>query len=119
MIDTGDVVFHRPSRETWVVAYVRGDRLCACGWPESLAALSDCLLVEKASEAERMELLRRMAEDGSDSRGRYARAALAASEARPVQHKPGCDALGGYGHGIGPCQCGAAPPQPAPQGDAQ
>ena len=22
-------------------------------------------------------------------------------------HKPGCDALGGYGHGVGPCTCGA------------
>lgn len=77
MIDTADIVFHRPSRETWVVAYVRGDRLCACGWPETLAALSDCVLVEKASASERMALLQRMAESGADSRGRYARQALA------------------------------------------
>lgn len=23
------------------------------------------------------------------------------------EHKPGCEALGGYGHGVGPCTCGA------------
>lgn len=23
------------------------------------------------------------------------------------EHKPGCEALGGYGHGVGPCHCGA------------
>lgn len=22
-----------------------------------------------------------------------------------INHKPGCDALGGYGHGVGPCTC--------------
>ncbi len=84
-IDTADVIFHRPSRETWLVAYVRGEHLCACGWPESLAALSDCLLVEKASAEERMELLRSMASgSGGDSRNRYARAALAAQPAPSV-----------------------------------
>ncbi len=77
-IDTGDHVFHRPSRETWLVAYVSGDRLCACGWPESLARLSDCLLVEKASDEARIDLLRSIAgSGGNDSRVRYARAALA------------------------------------------
>lgn len=24
------------------------------------------------------------------------------------EHKSGCDALGGYGHGVGPCSCGAS-----------
>lgn len=24
-----------------------------------------------------------------------------------ADHKPGCEALGGYGHGVGPCTCGA------------
>lgn len=33
-------------------------------------------------------------------------------------HRPGCDALGGYGHGVGQCDCGAAPPtQEAPADD--
>lgn len=25
-----------------------------------------------------------------------------------TEHRQGCDALGGYGHGVGPCTCGAA-----------
>jgi len=25
----------------------------------------------------------------------------------PIQHRQGCDALGGYGHGVGSCTCGA------------
>lgn len=29
-------------------------------------------------------------------------------------HKPGCEALGGYGHGVGPCTCGADTPSAAP-----
>lgn len=81
-IDTGDTVFHRPSRETWLVAYVRDDRLCPCGWPESLAYVSDCLLVEKASPEARLDVLRMMAAS-SGSRGRYARAALGMSEGEP------------------------------------
>jgi hypothetical protein len=34
---------------------------------------------------------------------------LAAHEAekQAVEHRPGCDALGGYGHGVGACNCGA------------
>ena len=46
-INPGDVVFHRPTRETWMVRYVRGDRLAWLGWPPGEARLSDCLLVEK------------------------------------------------------------------------
>ena len=80
MIDTGDIVFHRPTRETWVVAYVKGKHLCPCGWPESLAQLTDCLLVEKASTSERMRLLESMAASNYfDSRVRYARHALRAA----------------------------------------
>lgn len=57
-IDTGDSVFHRPSRETWLVKRVRGDRLEWCGWPPGTAALSDCLLVRKATPDERAKLLK-------------------------------------------------------------
>lgn len=60
-IDTGDYVHHAPSGEDWVVAYVRGDRLCPCGWPESLADLSDCTLTRKATPKERLSLLKSMA----------------------------------------------------------
>lgn len=43
-------------------------------------------------------------------------AAIAKQQASPeaLEHRPGCDALGGYGHGVGPCDCGATPPS-APQ----
>ena len=90
MIDTGDRVFHRPSRETWIVAYVRDGRLCACGWPESLVPLADCLLVDKATRADRLSLLGAMATGhGADSRTRYARDALDATQAKATQG--GCD----------------------------
>jgi hypothetical protein len=73
-IDTGDTVLHKPSGETWTVAYVRGDHLSWCGWPEGIAILSDCELVKAASDDERMSLLQQMARmEGNDSRGRYAR----------------------------------------------
>lgn len=45
----------------------------------------------------------------------YARQAIAADRAVragdapkqvEVEHRQGCDALGGYGHGVGPCSCG-------------
>ncbi len=26
-------------------------------------------------------------------------------------HKPGCEALGGYGHGVGPCSCSEVQPE--------
>lgn len=79
-IDTGDTVFHRPSRETWLVACVIGDRLMWCGWPEGQGALADCLLVEKATHAERLDLLHRMAETtGQDARGQFARDKLTAA----------------------------------------
>lgn len=71
-IDTGDTVFHRPSRETWLVAFVRDDRLAWCGWPEGWANVGDCMLVDKASDAERSALLREMAMRGNDMRQRYA-----------------------------------------------
>lgn len=74
-IDTADHVLHRPSGETWLVAYVRGDRLSACGWPDTMAAIADCDLVKKASQAERLELLRSMAK-GEGHRASHARDAL-------------------------------------------
>lgn len=70
-IDTADHIRHAPSGEDWVVAYVRGDRLVCCGWPESMAALADCTLIKKATPAERDKLLADMADCGG-SRGAYA-----------------------------------------------
>lgn len=76
-IDTGDTVFHRPSRETWQVAMVFGRWLHPCGWPDTTADLRDCLLVERASGAERRRLLAEMADSVSlDPHAEYARARL-------------------------------------------
>jgi hypothetical protein len=72
-IDTADHIHHEPSGEEWLVAYVRGDHVVCCGWPESAAKLSDCRLVRKASRAERHCLLIDMAGSGAGgSRGSYA-----------------------------------------------
>jgi hypothetical protein len=77
MIQTGDVVFHRPSGERWVTAFVEGRYLSWCGWPEGMAHLEDCELVEKATPESRDKLLRQMADMNSDdSRRRYARRVL-------------------------------------------
>lgn len=79
-IDTGDIVRHEPTGEKWVVAYVRGDRLAWCGWPEGEAALSDCILITKATPEGRDKLLSGMAENTDGARGRYARNRLATKE---------------------------------------
>lgn len=77
-IDTGDHVRHEPSGEEWVVAYTTGDRLVCCGWPESMALLSDCTLTKRADAKDRDDLLMCMAAiAGDDSRARYARRRLA------------------------------------------
>lgn len=78
-IGTADSVRHEPTGETWLVAYVQGDRLAWCGWPEGTALVADCTLTRKANEEERYRLLRQMAHmnDERDPRCRYARRALA------------------------------------------
>lgn len=71
-IDTGDYVKHGPTGESWVVAYVRGDRLAWCGWPEGEASLEHCTLIQKAAPGEREKLLQEMTKC-SGARGTYAR----------------------------------------------
>ena len=68
----GDTVLHRPTGETWVLAW--GDAadtwgcdgtigsVSACGWPESIARMSDCDLVTACSDAEHEEMLRTWAD---------------------------------------------------------
>ena len=59
LIGPGDVVLHRPSGQKLVVAYADAARndLGWCGWPEGIARLSDCELVEKATPQERARLI--------------------------------------------------------------
>ncbi len=72
-MDTGDVVLHHPTGEKWVVAFVKGDRLAWCGWPEGTANVSDCELITPATPEERLSLLRQMAAmQGPDMRKTYA-----------------------------------------------
>ena len=76
--DTADIVFHHPTQEHWLVAYVKGDRLAWCGWPEGEAKTEDCTLWKKATDQERTDLLNFMAQmTGIDRRKVYAQQRLA------------------------------------------
>src|SRR5471032_3735 len=44
---------------------------------------------------------------------------VAAQQHAQAKHRPGCDALGGYGNGIGPCSCGIQHAQRAGSGEAK
>jgi hypothetical protein len=57
----GDHVLHRPTGETWVVAFVDGDDLAACGWPFSIVPVSDCSLVKACTDAKHIERLHELA----------------------------------------------------------
>lgn len=74
-MQTGDTVLHRPSGETWSVAFIDGDELVPRGWPLSYAKVADCELVKQCSSEVRAEIMRDMARmsDRSDPRCRYAR----------------------------------------------
>lgn len=53
MIKANDIVFHKPTGETWVVCGVHqdGKTLIPCGWPfPSIAEVSDCELVEQRNK---------------------------------------------------------------------
>ncbi|MDR5839371.1 hypothetical protein [Caballeronia sp. LZ034LL] len=86
---------------------------------EALGDAYDCMRVWNAWNVGTMSQddFQRVADD--DSRiEEIANAAITAlssalategGEATPIEHRQGCSALGGYGHGVGPCDCGAAP----------
>lgn len=70
-IGPGDVVLHRPSGEQWTVAYADPARndLGWFGWPEGIARLSDCELVEKATPEQRAQSIAAWAgKHGNDHR---------------------------------------------------
>lgn len=87
-IETGDTVFHGPTGETWTVAYVQGDRLAWCGWPEGEARLSDCKLTKKGTPEYREKLLNDLANmPDEDARRRYARHVLGRSGVSSTKEK--------------------------------
>ena len=71
---TADVVFHKPTGERWVVAFVQNGKLFWCGWPLGCADLSNCTIVKKATDEEYEKLLKEMANmnDNRDPRYQYA-----------------------------------------------
>lgn len=82
----GDVVKHGPTGETWVLAYGDEERgeVSACGWPESIARISDCETVKLASGDDHEAMLRLWAGKSGphDLRVSECRRQLAALEAR-------------------------------------
>lgn len=70
-----DIVYHAPSKETWVLAVDEFDgRVMPVGWPESLAQAADCTLKKAASGAARKDMLETLAKKtGSDYRCSRAR----------------------------------------------
>lgn len=70
-IDTGDYVHHIPSNEDWVVACVINDDLYWCGYPfGGSAKLSDCVLLEKATEESKNKLIKEIL-DSNGQEGSY------------------------------------------------
>lgn len=73
-IDSGDIVHHIPTGEDWIVAFVDGANISPLGWPETVAKLSDCLLLEKATPEDcAMQQKALLSLPESDVRGRWAR----------------------------------------------
>ncbi len=60
MIRCGDTVLHKPTGAQWLVAYADYDRniMSPCGWPESMAKVSDCDLIRACPDSEHLELVR-------------------------------------------------------------
>lgn len=85
-IDTGDVVFHRPTGEEWLVAVVEGERLYWCGWPPGYASLADCELRKKAEPGEALALLKHLSEMQPDDGGYDARKSIALSRLQAMKN---------------------------------
>lgn len=67
----GDVVRHTPTNEKWVVACVEGNDLYWCGWLPGYAKVSDCVLVESATDDENRAALERWTAKECDDRRHY------------------------------------------------
>jgi hypothetical protein len=66
---SGDTVRHYPTNEVWLLAWADANRVSPCGWPETIALVKDCVLVEACSDIESAEMIKQWAEkEGSDYR---------------------------------------------------
>lgn len=54
----GDTVLHRPSGESWVVAWAEYDDLAWTGWPNGIARLADCDVTHRCTDAEHEKSVR-------------------------------------------------------------
>ena len=74
---TGDVVYHVPSREEWVVAWADHNHgyMAPCGWPECQAKITDCVVIKRASDEEAEKLVSDIEKSGRRD-ARRARALL-------------------------------------------
>lgn len=63
---TGDIVFHNPSGEEWLVAWAdhEGGYMAPCGWPTCEAKIADCTLIELASDEASDKLVDELATSG-------------------------------------------------------
>lgn len=79
----GDHVYHHPTEEHWVVAYVRGRYLGWCGWPGGEAPVADCMVTKRCTDEEHEALLVQIVFGGTgDLRGARAAEDLAALRSR-------------------------------------
>ena len=83
---SGDIILHKPSKEKWTVAAISpdGTELVCCGYPETIAKVSDCELIEPCTPAEHEQTLRVViAGCGDQLRGSWARFEQAAVRGEP------------------------------------
>lgn len=73
---TGDHVKHGPTGETWVVAYVDGDRMSWLGWPPGEARIADCTVIKESSDEEHERILRQLLASQDGKRARMAQTRL-------------------------------------------
>lgn len=93
---TGDVVLHRPSGEKWLVAMADEADIMPCGWPETVARVSDCEIVTAADDAEHIKVLREVARSRCGVRAHrcaYILSQLDAAYAAAAGFSPGSEAL--------------------------
>lgn len=83
---SGDVVRHKPSGETWVLAVVEPEngRAWPAGWPCSSTPLVALEMVEAASGEASLKMLREVAAMENDPRRAIAERQLAATEGKPA-----------------------------------
>lgn len=87
----GDHVLHRPSGETWVVAWADADDLAWAGYPVGIARTINCQIVKRATEAEHRAAVEEWSRSTSERRRLKVMtiygAALAAVRAAAVEVK--------------------------------